>query len=333
MSELSIKDVAMSLYKGNIKDKFGRDEEDGNELLRKAILTAAGCENGFDPYMFNHNKHLVFKILSEVLTETVGDQIMQQYDSWVDFRSVALGDTIEFNVPNTDLFNVGYVADGVDNISRQRIMHGKVKMNSFQLGVKIYSEFLQFQMGKIDFADMVARVGKSIDNALMRVTVKAIEGAYAIPHNGDKYSYKGTYSDAKLVEIVQNVEAKTGLKCAIYGSKSALANLRKDSAANWSEAEKEEVRENGYVGKFYGNPVIEIPNFMDNNDNLVLSQKHLFIIPEGTKIVKLVNEGNAEVFESTDQHARADQQISYQFMERFQLGVLKSNVFGVIELA
>ena len=72
--------------------------------------------------------------------------------------------------------------------------------------------------------------------------------------------------------------------------------------------------------------------FMDNEDNLVLSQKHLFIIPAGCKIVKLLNEGNAEVHEVTDQHARMDHQIEYQFLMRYQLGVLRSNVYGVMQL-
>ena len=89
----------------------------------------------------------------------------------------------------------------------------------------------------------------------------------------------------------------------------------------------------GHVGKFNGYDVVEIPNFMDNKDQLVLRQDMIFIIPDGTKIVKLLNEGNAEVYEVTDQHNRADHQVEYQFMMRYQLGVLKSNVYGVIVIA
>ena len=145
--ELSVKDVAVALCKGTVNEKFGRTNEDANELIRKAILKTAGCENGWDKYMFDHNKHLVFKLLSEILEETVGEQLMQQYEAWVDYRSVALGDTIEFKVPNQDLFEVGMVADGTDNLRRQRILHGKVAMQSFQLGCKIYEEYLMFVMG------------------------------------------------------------------------------------------------------------------------------------------------------------------------------------------
>lgn len=329
MSELSVKDVAVSLCKGNIKEKYGRTEDEGNELLRRSILKTAGCENGWDPYVFEHNKNLVFKLLSEVLEETVGEQIMKQYDEWVDFRSVALGDTIEFKVPNQDLFNVGIVANGLDSLRRQRIMHNKIAMQSFQLGVKIYEEHMSFILGKIDWQDLVNRIAKSVDNALMRVVVKGIENAY-VPTGSETFGYAGTYSDDEVLRICQNVEAKTGLQPVIYGAKSALANLRKSSAALWSDAEKEEVRRNGYVGLFNGYSCVSIPNFMDNNDELVLKQDRLFIIPDGTKIIKLLNEGNAEVFESTDQHARLDQQREYQFIQRFQLGILRSNCYGVV---
>ena len=257
---------------------------------------------------------------------------MQQYEAWVDYRSVALGDTIEFKVPNQDLFEVGMVADGTDNLRRQRILHGKVAMQSFQLGVKIYEEYVMFVMGKIDFADMINRVAKSVNNALMRIVVKGIEQSY-VPVGQEKYGFAGTYSDDEVLRVVQNVEAKTGLQPVIYGTKGALANLRKSSQALWADADKNEFREMGHVGMFNGYQVVEIPNFMDVKDNLVLRQDELFIIPEGTKIIKLVNEGNAEVFESTDQHARLDNQIEYQFIQRFQLGVLKSNVYGVVIIA
>ena len=185
---------------------------------------------------------------------------------------------------------------------------------------------------KVDFADMIQRVAKSVDNALMRIIVKAIETAY-VPATTEKYGFKGTYSDDEVIRVAQNVEAKTGLQPVIYGTKKALSNLRKSSSALWSDAEKEEYRNLGHVGKFNGMEVIEIPNFMDVEENLVLSESTIFIIPNGTKIVKLLNEGNAEVFEVTDQHARLDNQIEYQFMTRYQLGVLKSNVYGVIVIA
>ena len=178
---------------------------------------------------------------------------------------------------------------------------------------------------------MINRVAESIDNAVMRIIVKQLENAYVGEAN-EKYHAQASYDDATLAKIIANVEAKTGKKAVIYGNKVALANLRQSSNAHWAEADKIDVRNQGFVGVFEGTPVVEIPNFMDKNDNLVLSQNHLFIIPDGNKIVKLVNEGNADVYEVTDQHARLDNQIEYMFKVNMQVGVLKANCFGVYEI-
>ena len=331
MNQLSVKDVAIALYENKVTEKFGRNNDDANELLRNAILKAAGCENGWNKHKFEHNKHLVFEILTEVLDVTVGRALMDKYNSWVDFRNVALGDTTEFVVPNNDLFEIGLVSRGNDNLIRQRILGNKLQMTGFPMGVKIYEEYLNFVMGKIDFVAMIKRVADSFDNAIMRIIVKQIENAYVGQPNG-LYHFQGSYDDGKLVELIANVEAKTGQKVAIYGNALALANLRQSSAANWAEADKLDIRNQGYVGKFNGRDAIELPNFMDNNDQLVLSNKHLFIVPNGIKIVKLVNEGQADVYEVTDQHARLDNQIEYMFKCNMQLGVLKANYFGVYQI-
>ena len=331
MNTLSVKDVAIALYEGKVQQRFGRSEDEAEQLLRNAILKAAGCENGWNHYLFEHNKHLVFEILSEVLNVTVGKTMMDRYNSWVDFRSVALGDITEFIVPNNDLFEVGLVSHGNDNLIRQRILGNKLQMTSFPMGVKIYSEYLDYVMGKIDFTAMIKRVAESMDNATMKIIVKSIENAYVGQPNG-KYHFQGTYDDAKLVELITNVEAKTGQKVTIFGNKLALSNLRKTSAANWAEADKMDMRNQGYVGVFQGVPVVELPNFFDAQDNLVLSQNHLFIVPDGLKIVKLVNEGNADVYEVTAQHARMDNQIEYMFKCNMQIGVLKASYYGVYEI-
>ena len=59
---------------------------------------------------------------------------MDKYNSWVDFRNVALGDTTEFIVPNNDLFEVGLVSRGNDNLIRQRILGNKLQMTGFPMG-------------------------------------------------------------------------------------------------------------------------------------------------------------------------------------------------------
>ena len=134
MNTLSVKDVAIALYEGKVQERFGRNNDDADQLLRNAILEAAGCKDGWNKHKFEHNKHLVFEILTEVLDVTVGKALLDKYNNWVDFRNVALGDTTEFIVPNNDLFEVGLVSRGNDNLIRQRILGNKLQMTGFPMG-------------------------------------------------------------------------------------------------------------------------------------------------------------------------------------------------------
>ena len=56
---LSVKDVAIALYEGKVQERYGRNDDDANELIRNAILEAAGCKNEWNHHVFEHNKHLV----------------------------------------------------------------------------------------------------------------------------------------------------------------------------------------------------------------------------------------------------------------------------------
>lgn len=75
-----------------------------------------------------------------------------------------------------------------------------------------------------------------------------------------------------MVELIERVEAKTGQKATIYGTKTALAKLRTgaDGAfqAYLSDSDKENISKTGRVGDYYGTPVVEIPQSVNRKMNL-----------------------------------------------------------------
>ena len=134
------------------------------------------------------------------------------------------------------------------------------------------------------------------------------------------------------MELIQKVEAKSGKQAVVYGTKVALANIKEDAA--WvAEADKEDVRNMGYVGMFHGAKIVEIPQSLNRKDEFMINDAMLYVIPDGTKIVKLLFEGDIDVIEVADPAVRKDMQFEYMFMRRLQLGVCKSSVYGVYKLA
>jgi hypothetical protein len=267
--------------------------------------------------------------MREILTPVVAEAVNNRFDAWVDIEDIALGDTKEFEVLNQDLFEIGYVADGTSELRRQKLVNGKLPMTQFQLGAKIYTEFDDFRRGRIDWAQMIDRLALSFEAKIGEIIVKGVESAY----NGidSPFVGEGAYSREELLEIVANVEAKSGKEVVIYGTKVALANLVKEQGFI-AESDLEEVKRIGHVGMWHGCKVVEIPQFLDRKDATVIDDKKLYIIPEGTKMVKLLFEGDADVIEVADPAVRKDMQFEYMFMRRVQLGVCKASVYGMYKI-
>lgn len=320
----NLQKLSLDVCRGSV-EKYS--VKDGSDAIRAQILEAMGTQE-WDVYKFQQNKFEVYRILSEAITVALAEMTLGKYNDWVEYKDLALGDTVEFYIPNTDLFEVGYVADGTNQMRRQRIVNKKLAMSGFPLGIKVYEEFLSFMMGRVDWAELVRRAAASLDYKLSEIIVKQIEKAY----NGldSKYVKTGSFNEDELVDLVQRVEAKTGQKCTIFGSKKALTKIRQGVGAILSANDKEDIRNHGFVTLLHGTPVIEIPQVLDKNDNYALKDDMLFVIPNGdTKMVKLGFEGDAYIYEVQDPATRMDQALEYMITRRVQIGVAKANYYGV----
>lgn len=135
--------------------------------------------------------------------------------------------------------------------------------------------------------------------------------------------------------MVERVEAKSGKKAVIYGTKSALAKLRTVDGAFQSyisDDDKRDIRNMGYIGNYYGTAVVEIPQSVNRKDDFMIDNKMLYVIPDGTKIVKLLFEGDVDVVEVSDPAVRKDMQFEYMFMRRIQIGVCRASIYGVYNM-
>lgn len=313
--------LSLDICRGKV-EKYSTEE--GSQVIRQAVLDACGGE--YDMYKFQANKYEVYRILSESITIALAELVVDKYKDFVDVKDVALGDTVEFYVNNNELFKVGLVADGTNELRRQRIVGSKLAMTGFPMGVKIYSEWLDFVLGKTDWADFVQRIAKSMDYKLAEIIVKQIEGAY----NGLDATYvkSGTYDAQLLLDLCQLVQAKTGEKPAIYGTKKSLAFLRPEAEYVGVE-DKSDMRNIGHLQMWNGVPIIEIPQTLTQNDEFALADDMLLVVPAGTKMIKMGFEGDAYVHEVSEPGTRMDMQIEHLVTRKVQLGVVKGSYYGV----
>lgn len=316
--------LALDVYKGK---SVMFNEVSGEQAIRNMLIDAVGGE--FNYKNFRENKYRVFSILEEALDVTLGVVITNQFDPLADVRNVATGEQVMFRVDDNSLFRVARIASGTNDLRRQKLLNRRLIVETDNYGVKIYAELEMFVAGLVDFAKMINNVAQSFANYMGTRIYEAIANSYSALNS--TYGVTGTYNEDALFDIVEHVEAKSGKKAVIYGTRKALRQVSKD--LELSDAMRDQLNTVGYIGVAGGTDLYLLPQAHKvGTDEFLVDDNMLLVIPQGEKIVKVVVEGDALMVESADAGVRNDQQMEYLLQKKFGVGVLQSAVYGIYKI-
>lgn len=293
MSEINnIVQVAIDAYHGNVA-KYSMDQS--MELLRKALVEANNGSTRLDYKAMRDGKCTqVFAIVEEILSRVIveGLQSDDYFMSLVDYRNVALGDQIEWEIEDSDVFTIAEAADGTQGIRRQRLS-GSSKVSfptSFKV-VKIYEELNRVLSGQVDFNKFIAKVSESFRRKILEDVYSLWSTVTSEQMGGVTYfPVAGAYDEDALIELIQHVEAAAGgKKATILGTKVALRTLAPSIQGTES---KSDLYNLGYFGKFYGTDVVALPQrHKVNSTEFLFDDKMLMIVAGDERPIKFVYEG------------------------------------------
>lgn len=331
MAEMNdIVKLAVDAYKGNVeKYSVGQSQD----ILRQALIEANNGKTALNYKDIRDGKCSgLFTLLEEVLSATVveGLQGDEYFNALVDFRNVAEGDSPVFIVEDNNLFVVAEAADGTQGIRRQRLGgETETTIPTTLKVVRIYEELNRVLSGRVDFNHLINKVAESVRQKLLNDIYTLWSGATATQMGGVTYfPTAGAYDEDDLLELISHVEAAAGGKQAtIVGTKKALRNLKESIA---SDGAKDELHNMGYVGKFYGTPVVATPQrHKVGSTEFVLDDDCLTIIAGDDKPIKVVYEGNPIVLMGNPM-TNADFTQEYLYGEKYGMGiVLAGNNTGI----
>lgn len=328
--------LAVDLAKGKVQN-FSAQES--NDTLRKAFadLMEFSLEgNGvIDRKTFRKHKTEIFEILEEVINETLQEGLKSQFDGFAEYRNLAWGDENLFKTPANQIFRVSLVSDGNGNIRRQRLRDGQefsVSLDTY--AIKIGEDFHRFLAGRVDWAEMMAGITESFKRDLTQRIANAVMNSYgeygATYHN--TFTATGganPFEEQDLIEMAMHIEARTGSKVAVYGTKLALRKLNPEYL---TEASKDDRNTRGYVASIAGIPMVEIEQSHEyGSDNFAVSNDFILLLPQNAdKMVKVINEGDAII---QDQQAgiSSDMMQEYFIANRFGIAVICTKVFGFVK--
>lgn len=317
--------LALDYNKNNLGNY---SKQDASEALRKAMIEVLGTDKlSYKDY--RRHKTEFFEIIEEILDITVEDGFTgnEFFQEFVEYRNLNLGDTNIFHIGDNSLFNIAMIAEGNNNLRRQRLDSKTLTVTSAKYGVKIYEELNRFLAGRIDWGQMVSRLQRSFEQKIMQDIYTGFKDAYSsLPAT---FAKSGSFDEQGFVDLIQHVEAASG-NAVILGTKNALRQI---TTAVVSEKAKEAYNDNGYYGVFNGTPIMAIKNFHTANTfNFALTDKDLYVVPANHgKPVKMIREGETVVIDNTN-NMNMDETIDYTVTQRYGINVIVSSYFGVWRL-
>ena len=320
-----IKDIvklAVDAHRGNV-EKYSMDQS--METLRQALIEANGGKTSLDYRMIRDGKCSgLFALVEEILDRTVVEGLTSDdfFNSIVDFRNVAEGDKNLFVVEDSNLFVVSDVADGTQAIRRQRLGGAtEVPIPTTMKMVRIYEELNRILSGRVDFNKFIDKVSQSFEQKLLNDIYSLWANATAADLGGTTYfPTAGAYDEDDLLDLIAHVEAAAGGRTAtIVGTKKACRIL---AASIMADSAKEELHNMGYYGKFYGTPVVAMPQrHKIGTTDFVFDDDVLTIIAGDDKPIKVVYEGDPLII-PRDPFLNADLTQEYVYGVKYGAGIV-----------
>lgn len=314
--------LAVDNYKGCLQ-KYSANE--ANETLRKALIEANNGSTKLDYKAIRDGKCAgLFALLEEILDATVieGLQGDEFFNNFVEFRNVALGDKNVFVTHDSNLFVVSESAEGSQAVRRQRLGgESEFSISTTFKSVRIYEELNRVLSGRVDFNEMINKVAESFRKQILDEIYALWSGATAQDLGGAVYFVStGSYSESDLLDLIAHVEAAAdGKQATIVGTKKAIRTLAPSIQGADSRSD---IYNMGYYGKFYGTPVMAIPQrHKVGSTQFVMPDDILTIIAGDDKFIKFVYEGDPIVIMGNPMD-NMDLTQEYFFGEKYGLAIV-----------
>lgn len=268
-----------------------------DQAIREAFSDILGDEK-LTHQNFRNNKNAIFSIMENVLTTNLplAWENSDFYNNFVEIKNSNLGDTNEFVVDDNSTMIVSRISGNHWDIERQKIQGKKAFSVALEwIGIRVYTELESFLKGNITLADMMAKLQKAFQNEIDARIVASFNGIGT--YLPAKFQETGAYDRQTMDDLIQRVQIASQKDVILAGTRSALAAVAEGTNSSWiSSAAKDELATTGMVVKNLGLPCrgMVIPQtFARGTYDFSVSNNVLYVLPEGTKPVKLFFEGQA----------------------------------------
>lgn len=293
----------ISVFKGAIAPDFTKfSQADADQAVINGILESFGLENA-SAREIRAKQNEVFALVEEVIEEMLPKAVEDVVGGFVETKSFARDAEVVFEIKGLGKARArrGIVEGARGGIYKARRLDERM----FQVPVKVetvgvFVTLEDILLGRYSLADLMANIR---DGFVERIYIKAVQALRTAKTLAPAANIKsGNGLDNGALDQLINIANQYG-RAIIMGFRGGIAKI--NNGAGWqnvpniSMADADEIRNRGVVTMYHGVPVIELPNYLmdENNDEWIFQEGDLFILPGDAKPVKVAFKGDLVIRE------------------------------------
>ena len=302
-----------------------------DQAIREAFFEILG-DDKLTWQNFANNQRAIYSVMEDVVGTNLplAWENSNFYDSFVDVKNGRTGDQNAFVVEDNSILVASNFSGGHWQTERQKLQGKKeFSVTPNWIYIRVYDELDRFLKGTVTLAEMVTKIQKGFQNAIDEMVFASFNGIGT--YLPAKFQETGAYDRATLNDLIQRVQVASQKNVILAGTRAALASVADGTATAWiSNAAKDELATTGMVIENIGLPckTLLIPQvFIRGSYDFKVDNNVLYVLPEGTKPVKLFYEGDVRAKNMTEQDTD-DMTIDSQLQVRVGCGVICDNLIG-----
>lgn len=303
----------ISAMKGAISPDLTKfSQQDADRVAIEGILESFGLKDA-SAREIRAKQPEVFALIEEVIEEMLPKAVEDIVGGFVEVKNFARDAEVVFEIKGLGKARArrGIVEGARGGIYKARRLDEKM----FQVPVKVetvgvFVSLEDILLGRYSLAELMANIR---DGFVERIYIKAVEALRTAKTLAPAANIQtGNGIDNAALDKLIAIAGQYG-RPIIMGFRGVVAKI--NNGANWTNvpsiaaADADEIRNRGIVTIYHGIPVVELPNYLvdENNAEWIFKEGDLFILPGDAKPVKVAFKGDLVIREAEHPTGSAEQ--------------------------
>ncbi len=318
------------LIKSNFTELPGTNFSEVQDATINALVSHFELKD-LTPREIKANKNLIMALIEEVIDEVLPQKLQDRVGEFAEVKEYARDAEVVFNLRGRGKRRAYLTIKK----GQRGGMYQAARLDELQMALPTWTETVgvfvtleEILLGKYTLTDLMNNI---LDGFVERMYVQVIEALQAATVPAANIG-SGQGIDNGQLDSVIRVVAAYGAPL-IMGFHNVVAKINNSgfisgAYPNVPGTDLDELKDNGYIGKYKGTPIIKLPNYIvdeTTNAEWLLDESKLFVLPAGEKPVKVALKGDLHIQEV--EHPTGS--VEWNAHKMLGVGLLLANNIGI----